>query len=961
MLAKFNPMSEPSFHMSINLRRVNGISFFFRFFRFGSAVRLLQQAWLAGSHFHTQATSLMKEKGKTKKGASIEGEQGAQKRMKTEPVKQEPIIKKERKGVEGAVKAKGDQPGEQIMSDDQKPIEAVPEEKWVQMLCWVKCDSNGEPLAPFECRGIVNKRQTQLTSDFHMPPKGDAQEMPRLSKFNEPPRRQRTINDAFRQSQPSNSNSGRAFLDPDDVICAMNHKTNSHEGGPIGHNLPADVVCAFDNNLQKGAPSSSKYEEPLVVKEPDPMHMLSAMYHNLKSKQREEVDAKAWKDRIPKVSIKQAYIDEPAPKAKREQDCGKASWPKKFKKDKVELPALEQNMVRLATGKAQKYVILKGAGRTLGALEVSDDTPITDVKVLIGFYLSHTYDPFISLDVLHPKFFWTADMLEGFCAYINFWIWKLKNMQVLGEIGSADNYTSCLDLLLAALKSGHLKRCNEFKEKAFKARAKDDHYVLKNWPSIENEVKPAVNNALMILKAIGDKYIGQPSMPNNVLALANTCVGGVWEYNTFMGRVWEIVHCLAEDMGLVIEKLLEYLLCKEHKTSKTYGDLVKYLTPGLLEALIVYNKLPKPNSKYFLVPVSGGETISFQHYLKVFNTKFLKAKVSPTCNQNRKFWHNYLRQLTKNEQGVKEIMKILDAHGTGVQDKHYLISGPEDDLALAKELVKNVLGDPVPWPEKAATEKDLEDLLKAPEIKSEPESEENEFEEEAEELDYWEFGKLFGIRAPGQLDILPMGDVVGAEAMPILDKSKAPEQPLWAAGSGAAWPAACTEKDDEGKESAKGEDKKNEKDVEMEEAPKKTEKEIIADLKKKYPYLTSDSRRRTKIDPETHEKIWQYCEQWQKDERRGEFETPEKNVWYLELRAHLIDKKILTGFNCYDACRNSIRDTLTKLKAKKDEESKEAEKKDEKAKEGKQGKYDDDNDALSTLAAKKGGKVFDAD
>ena len=288
-------------------------------------------------------------------------------------------------------------------------------------------------------------------------------------------------------------------------------------------------------------------------------------------------------------------------------------------------------------------------------------------------------------------------------------------------------------------------------------------------------MKPAVEAAFLVLKKLGETYHGQESMPPKALALANTVVCGAWQYNTFMGRKWEVENCLASDMQKVLEEHSKYLICRQHKTSKTYGDIVKYLTPGLFEALWVYWKLPKPASKYFLVPAtSSAETVSHTSYLRTYNRKFLKTKVSPTCNQVRgivlfhlggvpkgiprgypqgvspwgcpqevspgvspggvprgcpspqwcthrgcptsnqvrKLFHNWLIKLTKNEAALKDLMTQLDAHGRNVQDKHYLLRDPDDDCALAIELVSKVLGEPVPWPaEDISMEQDLADIL----------------------------------------------------------------------------------------------------------------------------------------------------------------------------------------------------------------------------------------------------------
>ena len=39
----------------------------------------------------------------------------------------------------------------------------------------------------------------------------------------------------------------------------------------------------------------------------------------------------------------------------------------------------------------------------------------------------------------------------------------------------------------------------------------------------------------------------------------------------------------------------QYFICRRHKTNKVYGDIIKYLTPGLLKCLEAYSKLPRPD------------------------------------------------------------------------------------------------------------------------------------------------------------------------------------------------------------------------------------------------------------------------------------------------------------------------------------------------------------------------------
>ena len=65
---------------------------------------------------------------------------------------------------------------------------------------------------------------------------------------------------------------------------------------------------------------------------------------------------------------------------------------------------------------------------------------------------------------------------------------------------------------------------------------------------------------------------------------------------------------------------------------------------------------------------------------------------------NRIYLPKELLSITKDEEKLKNIMVIRDAHSKDVQKKHYILKDPEDEIKLAKELVKSVLGDSVRWP-----------------------------------------------------------------------------------------------------------------------------------------------------------------------------------------------------------------------------------------------------------------------
>ena len=414
---------------------------------------------------------------------------------------------------------------------------------------------------------------------------------------------------------------------------------------------------------------------------------------------------------------------------------------------------------------------------------------------------------------------------------------------------------------------------------------RDDPHVLKNFPSIKEVVQPAVAYAMMVMKMIGEEYIGKPDMPPDALGLANAIVCGVWECDTFLGRKYEIEHCLAMDMQNTLAAGKPYLVCKYHKTAPTYGDVVKFLTPGLWKTLETYNQLPKPECIYFLVPVTPtAETISFPRNLKTFYSKFMKSKVWPTCNQWRKLFHNQLMKLTKDETALKDLMSQLDAHGRDVQDKHYLLRDPEDDLALARTLVEKIIGTTVPWPE-TSLEAELGQFLESIDIEIDTKATPEEMDEDEEPLEYWSFGAIFGIREIGGLNILPVADTKAADAMmPLLDDTS----------------------DTLGHDVPKVVVRGDEPSLEVSES-------IQTELYKQYPQEKLRPGTRNNVDASVHSYIMEHLRAWQRKHNKTEFERPSQTYWFWNLRIKLIQEGRLSKSHCEDFCRNSIRNKLARL------------------------------------------------
>jgi len=172
---------------------------------------------------------------------------------------------------------------------------------------------------------------------------------------------------------------------------------------------------------------------------------------------------------------------------------------------------------------------------------------------------------------------------------------------------------------------------------------------------------------------------------------------------------------------------------------------------------------PRCASFHELVPVSmDASTISIPTCQTTFCKRHLKRWKVIKTNLVRKWFHRELMHLTKDEEKLKDMMVILDAHSKKVMDGHYILKDPEDDVILAEALIKAVLGETVRFPTDAAiaahlhTHPELNGLLsKIIHGEDVPEEDANiEADENEEPLDWWPSAAMFGV--PEVQDVMPL-------------------------------------------------------------------------------------------------------------------------------------------------------------------------------------------------------------
>jgi hypothetical protein len=147
-----------------------------------------------------------------------------------------------------------------------------------------------------------------------------------------------------------------------------------------------------------------------------------------------------------------------------------------------------------------------------------------------------------------------------------------------------------------------------------------------------------------------------------------------------------------------IEKGLDYFVCTQHKTCKTYGDLAKWVAPGTIKALECYMGLPGKTSNLLFDPVGmGTQAISISFCLNRF-AAFFPTFEPMNSNLIRKQFHTTLIKQSR-EGKCLDLLSKVDAHSTSVAKAIYCTTTPAKHAKLGKYFFfEEVYGKPVHWP-----------------------------------------------------------------------------------------------------------------------------------------------------------------------------------------------------------------------------------------------------------------------
>lgn len=96
-----------------------------------------------------------------------------------------------------------------------------------------------------------------------------------------------------------------------------------------------------------------------------------------------------------------------------------------------------------------------------------------------------------------------------------------------------------------------------------------------------SELQQGVHNAMLLLMKLKNDTIGRAELTQPEQGAATVAMVGILATNGYLGRKkeWETM-----DKNHVIQQLesgKDFVVCPNHKTSSVYGDLAKWLAPGI--------------------------------------------------------------------------------------------------------------------------------------------------------------------------------------------------------------------------------------------------------------------------------------------------------------------------------------------------------------------------------------------
>ena len=733
-------------------------------------------------------------------------------------------------------------------------------DNWIAIRSWINCDATGTPFKPIECAGPCNSTQK--------------------------PGSTRTCKGQQKQTVLHMT----PGMSPELLV--------QQQDGSVGGS-----TSIVQQSQALSAPPNADIMVNLVNIE----SMLKDIYK----------DPGQWRKALPDIRVRTTYLQEKGPKSKHDA-CLRATWPKHLVKDMVPHDGFKHYLGDQCNKKANHVnTVLSSVGRILGSLEIDGKDAYTVPDDIIGamplvaFYTSNASTTLFNMDLLHCRYTWTLKMIDSMFVYCTYHIRELTQLIIKCEPGPWQEYINVLKAFQGDLRDGVRKRCVEKREQMFRRKFADDRTAIKGLPSVP-DMQDCVKTGYMMLRLIHKQFHGSPTMTARARCDANAIISGGIYLDTFGGRKYEWQDAENDYIMTVLANDQDFIICSKHKTDTTYGDIAKYLSPGLRACFKCYSELPRPEGfAKFLVSTGHSPNIDISCSLRRFVSMFWPLGHTPVqVNYMRKYFHTALHKMVETPDKLKALITVIDAHGARMQGKTYILSDPEDDVCLAKELVNTVFGQTVAWP----SDEDVsqyeaqcgtgallsemfncagEDIVPDEIVPATDDGEEHVNEDEVE-LEYYEGMEAFLVPLTNA-DSLPICNLEIEQSIVAID-----ELPMKQRSSGSGLKRVKQEPSDEPTITTV-----------------KKYQEISQEKRAVHTEYTEEKEAgtRLKVDQSAKKFMETMLRQWQQENGKENTDLPYLNEWYFDLRVEAIKAGLLDKKHSQDVCRSYLKPYMKKFSA----------------------------------------------
>ena len=333
---------------------------------------------------------------------------------------------------------------------------------------------------------------------------------------------------------------------------------------------------------------------------------------------------------------------------------------------------------------------IRGATRLLNCVNVPDGTSICEL--LLAMHRQNIIMDLYELPFFNLRFQWSKQFAWTLSALI-----KCAQRQCIRMEPPATEANRLLTIFeedtvekisVRVSKQGSVQR---------RGRKRLDAKRIQLMPFVDI-LKAAIFAAMCDLKYLLTSNAFTGWSPEHYLAATGAIIVGIIYFNGFGGRSkeWQLMKKL--DLQEQLNSHDNYIICPEHKTATTYGDLAKWIASGTRAAMLLYVTCVFHTSEFFLSAARDPtQMTSVAKLLKRFCVIYLPNYPVMNVNLIRKHFHTALLR-RRNREDMWKLLSKVDAHSVPMAQQVYTCTTEEDDVQLAEILYRSVWGEPVEWP-----------------------------------------------------------------------------------------------------------------------------------------------------------------------------------------------------------------------------------------------------------------------